>query len=238
MEKYNIDEFNEFIAQDISDTDIIDYFKDMNDQYIELKTSGELTDEIMNALTKLWLDITQDYGDSIVMILASHWGPNPPEVIAAILEYIPKYYENTYNEYIKKFDKIEIKETDLLFDEIWDRNVRAELEYSYLDYDEDVYYDKSLILPKKDRDGIEFNFKLELATIIYNRGTLFIRLFSGRGKFDIVSIVVNGDGIWRCLKKSEVEETYDLGEDERVISFNCEHCLRKSKEGNVIYFDF
>lgn len=238
MENYNIDEFNEFIAQDITDKDIIDYFKKMNDQYIELKTNGDIPDEIMNNITQFWLDISQNYDDNIVIILASYWGANPPEVIAAIINYLPKYYEYIYNEYIKKFDKIEIKETDLLFDEIWNRNVRAELEYSYLDYDEDVYYDKSLILPKKDRDGIEFNFKLELATIIYNRGTLFIRLFSGRGKFDIVSIVVNGDGIWRCLKKSEVEETYDLDEDERVISFNCEHCLRKNKEGNVIYFNF
>ena len=238
MEKYNINEFNDFLAQDVSDHDIIDYFINLNNQYTDAKTKDELTDDIMYDLTKFWLDVSKTYGEDIVMILASHWGVNPPEVIAAIIDYMPKYYETTYNEYIKKFDKIEIKETDLLFDEIWDREVRAELDYSYLDYDEDVYYDKSLVLPKKDRDSIKYNFKLELATIIYNRGTLFIRLFSGRGKFEVVSIEVNGDGIWRCLKKSEIEETYDLGEDERVISFNCEHCLRKNKEGNVIYFDF
>ena len=238
MENYNIDEFNDFLYENITGQEIIDYFDKMNNQYIELKAENKITDDIMINITRFWLDVNDQYDDNIILILSSNWTADPPEVIQDIVKYIPKYFEYDYNEYIKKLDKIELKETELLFDEIWDREVRTEMIYSYLDYDEDTYYDKNLTLPKKDREGAKFDFKKELATIIYNRGKIFIKLFSGRGKFDIVSITVNGDGIWKCLSKQEVEQEYDLSPDERVISFNCEHCLRKSKEGNVIYFNF
>ena len=238
MEKYNVDEFNDFLSTDITNQDIIDYFTEMNDKYLELKSNDQLTDDIMNDMTQFWLEINDIYENNIIIILSSYWTEEPPEVIKDIVEYIPKYHEYAYNEYIKKFDKIEIKETDLLFDEIWDRNVRTEISYSYLDYDEDIYYDKKLILSKNDREGMKYEFKKELATIIYNRGEMFIKLFSGRGKFEIVAITVNGDGIWKCLNKNEIEEDYDLSEDEKVIKFNCEHCLRKSKDNKIIYFNF
>lgn len=238
MENYNIDNFNDFLSENITEDSIIEYFDKMNNRYIELKSKNKITDDIMNNITEFWLDVNEAYDDNIILILSSKWDVEPPEVIADIVEYIPKYNKYAYEEYIKKFDKVELKETDLLFEEIWNKEVRTEMTYSYLDYDKDVYYEKNLILPKKDRDGIEYDFKKELATIIYNRGKLFIKFFSGRGKFEIVSITVNGDGIWKCLNKSEVEEEYDLSPDERVIQFNCEHCLRKQKDGNIIYFNF
>lgn len=246
MEKYTLNDFNTYLINNNTPEKIVDYFKEFNFKYEKLKEEGSITDELMYNLTDFWLGVNDYYKDSLINILMSSWQKEPPEVVKDIVAYTPKFHEQNFNAYCTKLDKIEQKEVELLFHEIWDRAVRTEVRYAYLDWDSDMFYENEFTLPKYDREDYEYTFKEELAKLIYNRGNMLIKLYSNRGIYDIVGIKVNGKGVWRCLSLEELETEYfnedgspfSLSEDERVIKFDVHHTLYTSDDGKLIHYKF
>lgn len=242
-EKYNLDTFNELMQSNPSDDDVFHYFSRMNKDYNKAKKNGLITEDVMAYLVEFW-DTLRDMTDGVlVKFLFEKWHGHRPALVKDIVEFAPKYNEINYNKVAEKLDPIEIRETETLFNAIWEKGTRMEGIISYYDWDNDSFVSDSIEVPRKDREGYKYDFKRICANIIYNRGNMLLKFYSRRGGFEVVGIHVgDGQGIWECLTKAEIQTMYTTNEgapmvieDNETVIF-LERPEEKTTAENVLYF--
>lgn len=241
LEKYNVNKFYEFMSHDPTDEQIHGWFAKMNKEYKKQKKEGLITDDIMFGLVSFWMDIREEYDENILMILLPFWPDEPPMVVKDIVEWTAEYHKRTYEMFVEKMDAVEVKETETLFDAIWNRNQRFEGSITYFDWDADSVFDTGITVPRDEREPLYYDFKLWCAKIIYNRGSIVVKFYANRGKFEVACILVDGDGHWYCIDESAMSERYVDGEgkpvtlksNERMTFFEREEVERPA---NAVYF--
>ena len=110
-------------------------------------------------------------------------------------------------------NKFEREETEALFDAIWSRNMRIDIQAHFYDWDIDEDKDVSIDMPRLNRDSVLL--KRICSEVIYNRGAMLIRFYARRGMFEIAGInAVNGTGEWSCMSEYELRDNLDIAKNE------------------------
>ena len=226
MEKYNINNLNNFLEIERSPQEVCKWFDAMARDYKTEKQN--MSEKDMFNLYDFWKSIQFHYGTSIYDLLREHWEGEKVEMIKDFHEFSKRYNEIKYQNIYLRMDEIEQSETEALIEEIWNKNERVELSFSYYDYYLDLFQNFSMNIPRLDRDQYKDEFKTICANVILNRGNLLTKIYCQRGLVQYAAVKVNEHGRWRCLSESEIETSYSdnnnnplkMGENQRVISFN------------------
>lgn len=243
IEKYNMETFDKMVQKNPTDDDIFNYFVRLNKDYKKEKKAGLINDDVMIHLLEFWNTLRDVTDGALPDLLYEKWQGKRPTFIADIIEFAPRYNKIRCERFMTKLDPTETKETESLFNAIWEKNVRMEGSVSYYDWDEDEFFDSSIEVPRKDRDNYQYDFKRLCANVIYNRGNMLLKFYSRRGGFEIVGIHVgDGKGTWECLTKSEIQGEYTgndgmpmIIEDNETVIF-LERPEEETKDENVMCF--
>ena len=228
MEEYNIENLNNFLEEDRTPEEVCKWFDRMVTDYNGLKRRDMISDETMYKLFEFWNNIKYVYGNNIYNILDEHWDDKPIKMMSDFHEFAPVFHKKLYEKLLFSMDEIEKEETEALIREVWNKNQRMELSISYYDYDLDIFQELMMVIPRKNRNKLEPEFKTICANIILNRGQLLVKLYCQRGLVEYAAITVDEDGRWLCLNESEVASYYHnennkpltMKKNEKVIFFN------------------
>jgi hypothetical protein len=227
------------IAESGDNNEILQWFVLLNKKYKKMKKDNQITDDIMVDLTEFLIELNVLYGQEFLSWLESEWGYDSPEFVKDIIAFSPKHREITYNRQLEKMDEFEKEEANLLFNAIWNKNMRAEIECDIFDWDTEQERLLSLTVPRKNREKYETELRKVCATTIYNRGSMYIRFFANRGQFEIVGIkAFNGTGEWSCFSEYELLDCFEEGlkPNEKVILLSHDHNNSMDTKDNVIMF--
>lgn len=244
IEKYNLENFRNYIAYHNNDEDIFQYFVRMNKDYKKEKKAGNITEDTMMHLVEFWNSLADAFEGSLTEFLYTKWEGRRPVMVEDIVNFAPKYNQIRCEKYMTKLDPTETEETESLFKAIWDKNMRFEGTYSFYDWDEDTFDDQSIEVPRKNRDAYMYDFKRICASVIYNRGNMLLKFYARRGGYEIVAVHVgDGRGIWECLSKAEIQESYTTNEgypmsfeDNETVVFLEKEEKEDKEDEKILYF--
>lgn len=225
--KYNITNLNKFLSEERKINEIYDWFDSMVDDYDNFKASEDFTEKEMYKLLDFWNAIQSTYGNSIYEILNEHWQGKKIQMLADFHSFASRYNELKLQNIKDQMTEIEREESQILFDQLWERNQRAEISFSYYDYLEDTHVDLVMNIPRLNREMSKTEACILCHNVILNRGNMLIKLYKPRGQVDYVAITVDEDGFWSCLNETEIasfyhkadHEPFTMDKNENVVTF-------------------
>lgn len=228
-----------------TEDDVFHWFVNLNKKYKKLRKEGKVDDDLMIELAEFWVAVQQTLGEDFIDWLEEKWDYKYPALIADISEFFPRYGEVSYKKLIQKMNDFEIREAELLADAIWEKNMRVEIQSQIFDWDKDEELGISLTVPRDDRNGLRYELMKVCAKMVYNRGTMVARFFSGRGEFEVAGVkALTGTGEWSCLSEWELSECYEEGlySNEKAIILehkenDAETDAAENSRQTLLYFD-
>ena len=123
------------------------------------------------------------------------------------------------DEAFAKLNMVEKATFENLRDTIWNFEGRKFLASTFYDYDEDDYMSFQMEIPRKfdnkeEETDYSVSFETSLANIIYNRGSLIIRVSKPRNNSDIYGIYFTERGEWEAVPAKELKEIYASTDDD------------------------
>lgn len=243
LEEYNIENFNSYLDQDRTADEVCAWFDQMAKDYHDLKKANLATDEVKFQLLDFWKALQSFYGDSVYNLLNDHWRNKKIEVIKDFHEYAPTYTRICCERIYNNLDIVEKEEAKALISDIWNKNMRAEISFSFYDYDADTFQELGINIPRLKRDNMKNDFELLCLKTIYNRGSLLVKMYGARGFIEFIGVSVDEDGRWSCLNESEIAFSYrdnnnkplTMGKNEHVGVL--EHALRNKTAPDLSVFN-
>lgn len=230
-----------------SEEDAFQWFKDLNNQYIELKKENKVSDEDLFELSELVIGLDSILEGEFISWLEYRYEDDDPEnsfptIMSDIMSFMPTHSKMQYEKYLTKLDSFEKGEVKSLSKAILNKKTRVELHGNIYDWDNDEEKDLYLKVDRNITEMSKYELFLFCANIIYNRGSLIARFYSSRGKFELAGITAqNGKGSWSCMSELEVEDCFEDGlcENEKVIILDKGQKPKNNKKiNNVVEVNF
>lgn len=227
-----------------SDRRVSDWFINLNKSYKKLRKNGKITDDSMIELVEFWYMLGQVYGEEFMEWVEEIWGGSMPAIIQDILEFSDKYSQITYERYIEKMDAFEIEEAEILAEAIWNKERRVDIHGSFFDYDDDEEKELAITIPRNDREMDKIELKKACAMVIYNRGSMILRFYQPRGRYEIAGVVcLDGTGRWETIEPGELGDWFEGGlyENEKPVALphrkNSHQGKEEKDDSNIIYYN-
>lgn len=225
MEKYNIQTLSHFLEKERTVQELCEWFDDMSNDYDAQKEKIGFSEKEMYTLIDFWRRIPSTFGGQIYSILSSHWNEKPVSMIKDFQAFTPKYYDMKYHNILSQMTETEQEEINSLIEEIWKKNQRLEMNFTFYDYELDDFTDVNMSIPRLEREKAKTEFSAICASMILNRGHLFVKIYCPRGLIEYTAVSVNENGLWYCLDETEIASFYSddnhqpltMHQNERVI---------------------
>ena len=156
---------------------------------------------------------------------------------------LTKELQTTIDEAIDKLDEIEKDSYNELLNIIWNINNRRNITASFYDYDEDSFATYENEIPRSfsgeyDKEGYYMCLQRDLASLIYNRAVIIVRVYLPKNQFDIYGISFNNDGDWQPVKPEELQESFlfDAETGSPLPAKTNEHYKTFSKKNGILRF--
>jgi len=181
---------------------------------------------------EFWDTLPFMFEEDIIAWLKERWGGQFPKMVQDITAFSEGACERAYKAEYERLDAFERHEADTLFEAIWNRETRVDINGELYDWDADELRSVSLTVPRLKRtDDIEYELRRVCAMIIYNRGVMVLRFFADRGRFEIAGInVPEGNGRWESMSKETLTENLNGGIDSNETVVMLGHDIAPAEE--------